>query len=87
MKDWKRRFRKAASLITSSVDDCMVQMLDIHKKNPILICAALKADYNTVTAAQQAQAVHNFLGYTISKDDTFLELKHNFDELLRKVVE
>ena len=37
IKDWKRRFRKAASLITSSVDDCMVEMLDVHNKNPILI--------------------------------------------------
>ena len=87
IKDWKRRYRKAASLITSSVDDCMVQMLDVHNKNPILVWATLKGDYNTVTLAQQAQAIHNFLGYKVSKDDTFLELKHNFDELLRKVVE
>ena len=62
-------------------------MLDVHDQNPILIWAALKEDYNTVTSAQLAQASHNFLGYTITEDDTFLQLKHNFDELLRKVVE
>ena len=87
IKDWRRRYRKAASMITQAVDDSMVQMLDVHNKNPILIWAALKEDYNTVTPAQLAQAAHNFLGYIITEDDTFLQLKHNFDELLRKVVE
>ena len=87
IKDWKRRFRKAASMITQSVDDSMVQMLDVHNKNPILIWAALREDYNTVTPAQLAQAVHNFSGYIVTEDDTFLQLKHNFDELLRKVIE
>ena len=87
IKDWRRRYRKAASMITQVVDDSMVQMLDVHNKNPILIWVALKEDYNTVTLAQLAQAAHNFLGYVITKDDTFLQLKHNFDELLRKVIE
>ena len=65
----------------------MVQMLDVHNKNLILIWAAPKEDHNTVTPAQLAQAAHNFLGYVVTEDDTFLQLKHNFDELLRKVVE
>ena len=30
IKDWKRRYTKAAAMITSSVDDYMVQMLDVH---------------------------------------------------------
>ena len=40
-----------------------------------------------MTPAQLAKAAHNFLWYVITEDDTFLQLKHNFDELLRKVVE
>ena len=40
-----------------------------------------------MTMAQLAQAAHNFLGYVVTEDDTSLQLKHNFDELLRKVVE
>ena len=87
IKDWRRRYRKAASMIKQAVDDSMVQMLDVHNKNPILIWAALKEDYNTVTPAQLAQAAHNFLDYVITEDDTFLQLKHSFDELLRKVAE
>ena len=87
IKDWKKRFRKSASMITQSVEYSMVQILDVHNKNPILIWAALKEDYNTVTPAQLAQAAHNFLGYVVTEDDTFLPLKYNFDELLRKVVE
>ena len=35
IKDWNRRYRKAASLITQSVDDSLVQMLDVHDQNPI----------------------------------------------------
>ena len=71
VKDWKRRYGKAASLITKSIDDSVVQMLDVHNNNPVLTWAALRADYNTVTAAQQTQATHNFLGYIVTKDDTF----------------
>ena len=87
IKSWKKRFRKAASLITSSVDDGMVQMLKVHNKNPILIWAALSADFNTVTPAQEAIATQNFLGFVVSEDDSYLTTKHNFDELLRKVIE
>ena len=87
IKDWKKRYRKAASLITQSVDDSMVQMLDVHNKNPVFIWAALRADYDSVIPAQEAIATHNFFGYFVTKDDTFLTMKHNFYELLRKVVE
>lgn len=85
--DSKRRYIKAASLITQSVDDSMVQMLKVHKMNPIPIWATLAADYNTVTPAQQAIATHDFLGYIVSEDDSYLTMKHHFDELLRKVIE
>ena len=44
-------------------------MLDVYDQNPILIWAALKEDFNTVTPAQLAQATHNFLGYVITEDD------------------
>ena len=87
IKNWQKRYDKAASLITQAVDDSLVQMLDVYDQNPILIWAALKEDYNTVTPSQLAQAAHSFLGYVVTEDDTFLQLKHNFDELLRKVVE
>ena len=87
IKDWRRRYRKAASLITQSVDDSLVQMLNVHNKNPVLIWAALAADYNIVSPAQEAAATHNFLSFTVSEDDSYLTMKHNFDELLRKVIE
>ena len=87
IKDWKRRFRKAASLITQSVDDSLVQMLSVHKKNPILIWAALASDFNTVTPAQRASAIHNFHGYVVTEEESFLTMKHNFNELLRRVTE
>ena len=56
IKDWRRRFKKALSLITQSVDDSLVQMLNVHNKNPILIWAALASDFNTIIPAQQSLA-------------------------------
>ena len=34
IKDWKKRFKRAASLITLSVDDSLVRILRVHSKNP-----------------------------------------------------
>ena len=47
IKDWQKRYDKAASSITQAVDDSLVQMLDVYDQNPILIWAALKEDFNT----------------------------------------
>ena len=44
IKDWKKRLKKAASLITQSVDDGIVQTLSVHGKDPKLIWDALSAD-------------------------------------------
>ena len=38
IRDWKRRFKKAASLITQSLDDSLVRILRVHNKNPLLMC-------------------------------------------------
>ena len=86
IKDRRRRFKKAASLITQSVDDSLVQMLNVHNKNPILIWAALASDFNTITPAQQSLARQDFQNFVITEDETHLEIKQNFKELLRKVV-
>ena len=51
IKEFKRRYKKATSLITQSVDDGIVQTLSVHNKDPKLIWDALAADYNTVTPA------------------------------------
>ena len=60
IKDWKRRFKKAASVITQSVDDGLVHILKVHNKNPILMWAALAADFNTITPAQLSLARRYF---------------------------
>ena len=72
IKNWQKRYDKAASLITQAIDDSLVQMLDVYDQNPIRIWAALKEDFNTVTPSQLAQAAHSFLGYVVTEDDTFL---------------
>lgn len=51
----------------------MVQMLDVHNKNLVLLWAALRADYNTVNTTQEAIAILNFLGYVVTDDDIFFD--------------
>ena len=85
IKDWKRRFKKAASVITQSVDDGLVHILKVHNKNPILMWAALAADFNTITPAQLSLARRDFLNYTIPEDEDYLVSKQNFEDLLRLV--
>ena len=85
IKEWKKRSKKAASLITQTLDDSIVMSMDVHRRDPRLMWAQLAADYNTVTPARRAMARKDFLNFTISEDETFLEIKQNFNELLRVI--
>ena len=72
IKDWRRRFKKAASLITQSVDDGIVQTLSVHGKDPKLMWDALSADYNTVTPVQQSLARQDFQAFRVTEDETYV---------------
>ena len=85
IKEWRKRSKKAASLITQTVDDSIVMSLDVHGNNPVLMWAQLGADYNTVTPAQRSSARTEFLTFVISGDESFLTIKQRYNELLRKV--
>ena len=37
IKEWRKRSKKAATLVTQIVDDSIVMSLDVHGKNPVLI--------------------------------------------------
>ena len=85
IKDWKKRSKKAASLITQTVDDSIVMSLDVHDRNPVLMWQQLAADYNTVTPAQRSTARRDFLNFSITEEETHLVIKQKFNELLRKI--
>ena len=85
IKDWRKRSKKAASLITQTVDDSIVMSLDVQGNNPVLIWAQLGADYNTMTPAQRSSARTKFFTFTINGDESYLTIKQRYNELLRKV--
>ena len=87
IKDWRNRSKKAASLITQTSDDNIVMSLDVHGNNPTLMWAQLGATYNTITPAQRSSARTNFLMFTIGNDESFIDIKLKYDELLRKVTD
>ena len=37
IKDWKRRYKKAASLLTQSLDESLVPSIIVYHKDPVLI--------------------------------------------------
>ena len=59
--------------------------LDVHGNNPTLMWAQLGADYNTVTPAQRSSAHTYFLMFVIGNDESYIDMKLRYDELLRKV--
>ena len=85
IKDWRKRSKKAASLITQTMDDSIVMSLDVHGNNPTLIWAQLGADYNTITPAQRSSARTEFLTFMIGEDESYIDTKLRYDELLRKL--
>ena len=85
IKDWKRRFKKAASLITQGVDESLVRVLRVHNKNPILMWARLSANVNKVSPAQLSIARRDFQNYHMEEVEAYLVSKHNFDDLVQQV--
>ena len=82
---FRKRTKKAASLITQTVDDSIVMSLDVHQRDPALMWTQLANDYNTVTPAQLSLARRNFLNLEISEEESQLEIKQRYNELLRKL--
>ena len=85
IKDWNKRFKKAAQLIGSSVDDSLVRILRVHNKNPILMWARLSADFNKVSPAQLSLARRDFQNYHIEEDESYFVSRQNFEDLVQNV--
>ena len=74
IKDFQKRSKKAASLITQTIDDTIVMSLDVHGRDPVLMWKQLESDYNNVTPAQKSAARKEFLMFKVSPDETYLEI-------------
>lgn len=61
IKDFIKRSKQAACLITLTVDDNIVMSLDVHERNPVLVWAQLAEDYKTVAPGQRTAARKEFL--------------------------
>ena len=85
IKDFKKRSKKAASLITQTLDNSIVMGLDVHNRDPVAMWTQLAEDYNTITPAQRSAVRKEFMNFEISETETILEIKQRYNELMRKV--
>ena len=85
MKDYNKRTKKAASLMTQIFNDNIVMSLDVHNKDPRDMWDQLARDYDIVTPAQRMAAREASVDLTITEESTHLKIKQEFSELLRKV--
>ena len=83
IKEFCRRFKKAASLITQRVDESIVMSLDVYIRNLVAMWKQLAYDFNTVTLAQLKGARREFENLAFTGSETFLEMKQTFNELVR----
>ena len=79
IKEFRKRFKKAASLIAHTVDDSIVMSLDVHLRNPIAMWKQPANDFNTVTLAQLKVARREFENLAFTGSETSLEMKQNFN--------
>lgn len=57
------------------IDDNIVMSLDVHARNPMHMWMQLAKDYNTVTLAQQSVARKEFLNFTITMEESHVNMK------------
>ena len=75
IKYFRKRYKKAASLITQNVNDSIVMSLDVHQRNPVEMWNQLAADFNTITPAQLRAAKKEFDNLAFNGTETYLEMK------------
>ena len=85
IKYFRKRYKKAASLITQTVDDNIVMSLDVHQRNRVEMWNPLAADFNTITQAQLRAPKKEFDSLAFNGTETYLEMKQTFHELVRRV--
>ena len=85
LKDYNKRMRKATSMITQTVDDSIVMSLDVHNRDPRAIWDQLAKDYDNVTPSGRFTAEKALMDFSIPEEANYLEMKENFNELLRRV--
>lgn len=73
IKDFRKRSKKVASLITHTIDDTTVMILDVHGRNLVLMWIELGEDYINVTLAQKSAKRKEFLDFEISEKETYVE--------------
>lgn len=86
INDLRKRSKNATSPITQTMNDSIVMSLDVHGNDPHLIWAQLGANYNAVTPVQRSSTRTEFLTSMISNDESYIDTKLRYDELLRKVI-
>ena len=82
IKDFRRRFKKATTLITPSLDNSLVPTMIVLNKQPAAMWAQLAANFNTLSPAQLSLARRNFPNFTIEEDESYLVSKRRFNDLL-----
>ena len=85
VKEFKKRSKKAAAIITQTMDDSLVMSLDVFERDPCLMWERLANDFSKVIPAQKSLARMAFLTFKIPLSESYLDAKHRFDELLRQV--
>ena len=62
LKDFQKRRKKTASLITQTVDDSIVMALDVCERDFVRMWQKLAADYNKVTGKKSVSEFQNQQG-------------------------
>lgn len=75
IKDFKKRSKRAASLITQTRDDNIVMSLDVHERNHVHMWAQLADDYNTITPPHRFAPRRGFQTFFIIEGETILKIK------------
>lgn len=70
IKDFRKRSKKAHSLITQTIDDNIVMSQDVHARNPVNIWIQIAEDYNTVTPAQRSATRKELLNFIITEEES-----------------
>ena len=83
LKDFGRRYKKATSLITNSIDDKIVIMLK-GLSGPVAIWKKLAADFNMKSAGITQMMKKDFLMFNVDGGESVLQIKYRFEYELEK---
>ena len=84
LEDYTKRFKKGISILTLSIDDNLVELLNSVPRHPAEIWEKIERDYNKVSAGATQQVKQELRDFSVDPKEDSVKIQHRLELLVGK---